>query len=107
FTGDLTVAHAPIYVGEKRPAELMEALARLRAQFANSLTMYSNHYATIPLGELVEANLAQLTATRDIVRRMQGAPGARAANETLTAPARREALGALAALYRPLARYGL
>lgn len=107
FTGDLTVAHAPVYVGEGRPAELMEALARLRAQFPDSLTVYSGHYAAMPLGELVEANLAQLTAARDIVRRVQGAPGARAANGTLTAAARREALGALAALYRPLARYGL
>lgn len=107
FTGDLTVAHAPVYVGEGHVGALVRALEQLRERFADSLTVYSGHYASMPLGVLVEANLEQIEAARAIVRRARDTPGALAADGTLTGPARREAVAALAALYRPLAFYGL
>lgn len=107
FTGDLTVAHAPVYVGEGHATPLLAALRLLRQRFPDTMTVYSGHYAAMPLEALVTANIAQVEEVRRIVKRVRDVPANLAANGTLTATARREALRGLTALYEPLVRYGL
>jgi glyoxylase-like metal-dependent hydrolase (beta-lactamase superfamily II) len=106
FTGDLTVAHAPVYVGEGRPKGIIAGLTRLHAQYPDSITVYSGHYAPLELGVIVAENIAQITAAQQIVARVRNVAGNLAPDGTLVVAARREAIKALTELYRPLARYG-
>lgn len=106
FTGDATVAHAPIYFGEGRVAGITDGLRALAAAYPDSMMVYSGHYAPMPLGVLVESNQAQIAAARTVVRSTARDSTSFGTDRRLRPDVRSRLLAELAALYRPLARYG-
>jgi glyoxylase-like metal-dependent hydrolase (beta-lactamase superfamily II) len=106
FTGDATVAHAPIYFGEGRVAGIAEGLRTMAAKYPDSMMIYSGHYAPMPLKVLVDANLAQIAAARAVVSRAARDTTSFGSDRRLRADVRSRLLAELTALYRPLATYG-
>ena len=107
FTGDATVAHAPVYVGEGHLDGLLGALDRLAREFPPEMVAYSGHYAPMPLGVVVADNRGQLQAVRDEVRRAHADPGSRTADGALRRTALPALVQAIAGHYAHLASYGL
>ena len=107
FTGDLTVAHAPVYIGEGHVDQLLTALDRLAAMFPDSITAYSGHYAAMPLGQVVRDNRAQVRQVVGLVERAFGDKASQGPDGALRRTAVRPLVQAVAALYQPLATYGL
>jgi glyoxylase-like metal-dependent hydrolase (beta-lactamase superfamily II) len=106
FTGDATVAHAPIYVGEGHLATLLDALKYLATTYPDTMIAYSGHYAPSPLGTLVADNLAQLDTARAIVRRVRADSANFGSDGRLRTEALRQIVKELTAIYSHLASYG-
>lgn len=107
FTGDATVAHAPVYVGEGRSRRSIEALERLARDFPGVRRVYSGHYGPLPLRPLVAQNLEGVRSARAIVAARLADPTELGPDGTLKPAAREATVRALAARMRNQATYGM
>lgn len=107
FTGDATVSHAGVYVGEGRSRQVLVALNRLGRDFAAVRRVYSGHYAPAAIAPLVAQNIEDVRYYRSVVESQAIDPGSVTEKGELTETARTRAARAIAMRLREGATYGM
>ncbi len=105
FTGDMTVSHAPFYVGEGRSAAAIDALTKLTTDFPTVRMAYSGHYGAMALAPLVANNIADIKHYRALVTAYMLMSDS--SEHGLTADSRSAAIAALADRLSDGPTYGL
>lgn len=107
FTGDATVSHAGIYVGEGRSRQALDVLERLGRDFAAVRRVYSGHYAPAALAPLIAQNIDDVCYYRSVVASQAIDPSSVTEKGALTEAARARAARAIAMRLREGATYGM
>lgn len=107
FTGDATVAHGTVYVGEGHSGKALEMLPRLAADFPNVARVYSGHYGPMQIKPLVAQNIEEIRYYRGVVRTLLADPANRTEKGELTNAARLQGVRAIASHAREESTYGL
>jgi glyoxylase-like metal-dependent hydrolase (beta-lactamase superfamily II) len=107
FTGDATVFHAGVYVGEGRSRQILDVLDALGRDFATVRRVYSGHYAPAALAPLIAQNAEDVRHYRDVVAAQLLDATSVTEKGALTEAARTRAARAIAMRMREGATYGL
>lgn len=107
FTGDATVAHGTVYVGEGHSAAALEALPKIAADFADATLVYSGHYGPMALHPLVAQNVEEIRYFRGVARSLLADPANLTEKGELTEAARLQGVRAIASHAREGSTYGL
>lgn len=106
FTGDATVFHAMVYVGEGRSCRTLQALAELRREYPASAIAYSGHYDPAPLHAVVDGNMAQVRLMRKLMAESLAAADNREADGSLKEAVRGDLAARMARLLDGHLTYG-
>ena len=107
FTGDATVSHAGVYVGEGRSRQVLDVLDRLGRDFASVRRVYSGHYAPAALAPLIAQNTEDVRYYRSAVAAQVVDATSVTEKGQLTEAARTRAARAIAMRIREGATYGM
>ena len=107
FSGDATVFHAGVYVGEGRSRQTLEVLNRLAKDFASVRRVFSGHYAPAAIVPLTEQNIEDVRYYRSVVAAQILDPSAVTEKGELTEAGRARAARAMAMRLREGATYGM
>lgn len=106
FTGDVTVSHAPVYVGEGRSQRVLDVLSTLTSIVPGVGLAYSGHYEPVLLAAVADANISAVRFYRDVVRLALATPAWRQGSR-LSAAGREAAARLIADRYAGQPAYGL
>jgi glyoxylase-like metal-dependent hydrolase (beta-lactamase superfamily II) len=107
FTGDATVSHAGVYVGEGRSREVLDVLERLGRDFASVRRVFSGHYAPAAIAPLIAQNIEDVRFYRSAVAAQAVDTASVTDKGELTEAARTRAARAMAMRIREGATYGM
>jgi hypothetical protein len=107
FTGDATVVHGTVYVGEGHFGKALEILPRLAADFATVARVYSGPYGPMQIQPLVAQNIEEIRYYRGVTRMLLADPANRTGKGELTPGARLQGVRAIASHAREESTYGL